>query len=169
MSTPTNASLSIMKQRSIGIVIALIFAAVLSSSPVNARLATSLSGTQVTITANSSYEPVSTEIECNGEFYSFNYRQRVVINGVTAIVLTEFVYAPGTHTLYLQGTCGDLNFYGATSCACLTTEFQVLFPKIDLKTPPADVQNAAKEGISSDHNELAGTTFAGYLWIRKKE
>lgn len=129
--------------------------AIMSVSPANARILTTLSGTQVTVTKNSVFEPETIIVECgDGSTFEFNYYQRVIINGQTAMVAVEVVYPVGTHTLYLEGQCGGYNVYGVGSCSCKRTDFNI---KTDFKNClPTDFKNTvANLNIENTPKEIA--------------
>jgi len=101
-----------------------VFAAILSPGSANARILTNLSGTEAHVSNNSVFMPQSTVVQCeDGSILEFFYVQRIIINGKPEMVLTEFTYAPGTHELYLEGTCDGQNLYGLSSCACRSAAF----------------------------------------------
>ena len=100
-----------------------VFAAILNVGSANARILTTLSGTQAHVT-NNVFEALSTYVQCgDGSYELFNYRQRMVINGKVEMVLTEFIWDVGTYDLFLIGQCDGKNLYAMGSCACRTTAF----------------------------------------------
>lgn len=80
--------------------------AVLSAPPADAVIASPESGSRVSIGNKWEAQPATI---CG---LSFNYVQRMTINGVSTLVPTEFIYTPGRHALVLQGTCDGYNIYG---------------------------------------------------------
>jgi hypothetical protein len=144
----------------------LIFSALVNPTPVNATILTTLTGSEAVITKNV-VEYKITDYDCGGYMYNFSYIQRVVINGQTAMVSTEFIYSIGTYTLTLIAQCGGYNLYGLGSCTCLKTDVQfapvlnTTDPESDTKTPPGNIVYSERKSPTMAH------IAKGDLWIRK--
>lgn len=140
-------SYSLMKKFTSVFCIALAFV-IMNVSSANARILTTLSGTEVIVTKNSDFEPATIIIECgDGTDFQFNYYQRVIINGKTAMVPVEFVYDVGTYPLYLEGQCGGYNLYGVGTCSCFKTDLDVT---PDFKNClPTDVKNTIANTVAT--------------------
>lgn len=118
-----------------------------------ARLATTLLGTEGNFSFNG-YETQVVYLDCsNGESIGFNYLQRVIINGKTVMAYSEFMYAAGTHQLYLVGTCNGLYFYEASTCSC-----KVL--PINLPTIKWNFFPKAETGITKHRDEKSTNVIA---------
>ena len=95
-----------------------VLVAILNAGSVNANILTSHTSTEVHIT-NNVFEAFATEVQCgDGSSLTFNYLQRVVINGKVEMVLAEFIYEVGTFETALYGQCDGRNLYGLGVCAC---------------------------------------------------
>jgi hypothetical protein len=103
-SWPTHTS-----KRLIGLVSIASAAAVFSAAPAGAVIASTESGSYVFIGNKWKVQP---ETICGIDFI---YVQRMTIDGVSTMVPTEFIYAPGRHALVLQQTCDGYNIYGIDS------------------------------------------------------
>ena len=142
-----------------------VFIANMNLSPANARLLTSVIGTELNVSYNSfDYELL--ENDCG----SFVYLQRVIINGKTIMVLTEFLYPAGTHQMTLVGNCDGLNLYEAGTCSCFNNKLMKLelFPTIDLVTPPGQkLEKAPKKIFTAEKKWLVVAPNRGELWRRQ--
>jgi hypothetical protein len=101
----------------------LLAAAVCCASSANARIATKLVGAYVMISPEWEYNPeygvISEDPIC--DYYQFPYRQRMAVQGAgSEMVLTEFIYPVGRHTLSTEGLLcdGETIVYNAGTCAC---------------------------------------------------
>ena len=142
-----------------------VFIANINLSPANARFLTSATGTELNI-SNNSFDYERVDNDCG----SFAYLQRVIINGQTLMVLTEFIYPAGTHQMTLVGNCDGLNLYEAGTCSCFNTrviKFQ-FFPTIELGIPPKqELEIAPKQILNGEKKSLVVAPRGGELWIRE--
>lgn len=139
-----------------------IFFAMLNANPAKANIITALSGTSVHI-ANKVFDYISVDQTCG----TFNYKQRMVIDGKTELVLTESIYEVGTYTLTFIGVCDGYNLYGVGSCACLTTDAKIILSP-DFKITPM-IENTPTQIFKTEQIQLIITPKPiGFLCIRKK-
>jgi hypothetical protein len=151
-----------------GLCILFVCAAILNAGSANANILTSLSGTEAHVT-NNVFEAFNTEVQCgDGTLLTFNYRQRMVINGKVEMVLTESIVDVGTYDLTFLGECNGSNLYGLGTCACRTTAFT--------NTTIRDIETVATLNIETAPQEvfftgqiqsMVAARPAGFLWIRK--
>ncbi len=100
-----------------------VFAAITNVGSADAKILTTLTGTEVHVT-NNVFEAFNTEVQCgDGSSEIFNYRQRMVINGKVEMVLTEFIWDVGTYDSYFERVCDGKNLYGMGTCACRSAAF----------------------------------------------
>ena len=83
------------------------------ASPAGARPANDASGLRVSVGAH--WEPVSETI-CET---TLSYRQRIVVDGQSAMMLVPFVVAPGHYDNgVLYGSCDGYTVYAFGDCQC---------------------------------------------------
>jgi hypothetical protein len=151
-----------------------VFAAIINAGSANAKILTTLSGSQAQVT-NNVFEAFNTEVQCgDGSIEVFNYRQRMVINGKVEMVLTEFIWDVGTYDLFLIGQCDGKNLYAMGNCQCIRTDFKfknTLCTKdketvatVNIETAPQEVSFTGRQ-IQS----MVAPGSAGFLWIRKDD
>lgn len=148
-----------------------VFAAIMNAGSANARILTTLSGTQAHIT-NNVFEAQNTEVLCDdGSIIVFNYVQRMVIGGKVEMVLTEFIYDVGTYDLVLSGQCDGKNLYLTGTCECLTTNFKNTGFIKDIETvATVDIEATAQELFFTGQSPLmAAHNPIDFLWIRKRD
>ena len=149
-----------------------VFAAILNAGSANARILTTLSGTQAHIT-NNVFEALNTEVQCgDGSSEIFNYVQRIVINGKVEMVLTEFIYQVGTYDLILSGQCDGKNLYSMGTCECISTgvNFKNTESSMDLEAVATVTIETAPQEVSFTGRQIQSMVAgrpAGFLWIRK--
>lgn len=94
-----------MGQRLIGLVGIACAAVVFSAAPAGAVIASPESSSYVFVANNWKAQPNTI---CGQDF---NYVQRMTIDGVSTMVPTEFIYAPGRYALVLQEPCEGYYIY----------------------------------------------------------
>lgn len=143
----------------------LVFAAIINPSTANANILTTLSGTELLITKNVfQYEFLSNECGV------FSYRQRIIIDGKTEMVLTDRIYEVGKYTLTFHGQCDGYNLYGVGSCDCIAATFKETPPNFNTKlTSSMDSETASAEIVMPEQTRSTVTPkTTGSLWIRKE-
>lgn len=148
-----------------------VFAAIINVGSANAIILTTLSGAQAHVT-NNVFEALNTEVQCgDGNSLTFNYRQRMVINGKVEMVLTEFIWDVGTYDMFLIGQCGGKNLYVMGTCQCMRIDFKFkntvstknieTVATVNIETAPQDVS------FTGQIQSIVAPRPAGFLWIRK--
>lgn len=95
-------------KRLIGLVSIGCAAAVFSAAPAGAVIASPESGSHVVVAHRWKAQP---SMICGR---TFNYVQRMTIDGVSTMVPTEFIYAPGRYELVVEDTCDGYHIFGLT-------------------------------------------------------
>jgi hypothetical protein len=103
--------------------------ALVSASPANAAIATRQSGSFVIATAVWQYGQT---LLCG--LYEWVYLQRMIIDGVSALIPTSWVLPPGRYALTLITTCDGYNIYGVDSCVCIGAATDDVQAQPDAKT-----------------------------------